>query len=268
MARINESPIYYTEIQRFGAAAVSGGRAVISGECLPGLNLVVMRELDFFEEQVGVGAHEGVVLGGDHRLDVMVLPVEAAEEIEYLIRLRDGLADVPQTVGELLEVGAVVGDAEVPLVEAAEFGLQDGALQFVVAEQAFNVRPDGEGGRAGIVDDIEDVLVDGCVEPVDEAAVDLTPFSGALLDGHRRLDEVVKDGVEEAPPLAIVGIQEIEENGDMGTDVHSLHHGDGGGLQSIEDGVAQAGRGGGVRRGGHGAGQRRRRKLGFRIVVR
>ena len=67
---------------------------------------------------------------------------------------------------------------------------------------------------------IEDVLVDGSVQPVDDAAVDLAPFGVALRHGLRSLDDVIEaelaeDGVEAAPSLAVVGVQEIEKDGDV-----------------------------------------------------
>jgi len=160
-------------------------------------------------------------LGRDHRLDVAILAVQPTEEVEDLARLRDGLSDVAQAISEELEAGAVVRDAEVALVEAAELSLQvDGALEFMVAEEALDVRPKGERGGARLVDDVEDVLVDGGVQPVDDAAVDLAPFGVALRHGRRSLDDVIEaelaeDGVEAAPPLAIVGVQEIEKDGDV-----------------------------------------------------
>jgi len=51
------------------------------GEGLTGFSLGVVLETDFLEDEEGTSAHEGVrrVFGGDDRLDVAVLGVEAAE---------------------------------------------------------------------------------------------------------------------------------------------------------------------------------------------
>ena len=90
------------------------------------LNLVIMLHLDLLKKQIGTGSYEGMrrVLGRDHRLDVAILAVQPTEEVEDLARLRDGLSDVAQAISEELEAGAVVRDAEVALVEAAELSLQ------------------------------------------------------------------------------------------------------------------------------------------------
>ena len=87
-------------------------------------------------------------------------------------------------------------------------------------KEALDVRPKGERGGARLVDDVEDVLVDSGIQPVDDAAVDLAPFGIALRHGCRSLDDVVEaklaeDGVEAAPPLAVVGVEEIEKDGDV-----------------------------------------------------
>jgi hypothetical protein len=60
------------------------------------------------------------------------------------------------------------------LTEAAELGVQvHGSLHLVVAEEPFNVRPDGEGGGARLVDDVEDTLVQRRVQPIDDAVLGL-----------------------------------------------------------------------------------------------
>ena len=149
-----------------GRAAGAGGTTMTGNVGMTRLNLVIMLHLDLLKKQIGTGSYEGMrrVLGRDHRLDVAILAVQPTEEVEDLARLRDGLSDVAQAISEELEAGAVVRDAEVALVEAAELGLQvDGALEFMVAEEALDVRPKGERGGARLVDDVEDVLVDGGV---------------------------------------------------------------------------------------------------------
>lgn len=44
-------------------------------------------------------------------------------------------------------------------------------LHFIVAEEALNVRPDGEGGQVRLVDEVEDTLGDGGVDPVGEGVI-------------------------------------------------------------------------------------------------
>lgn len=74
-----------------------------------------------------------------------VLRVETTKHVEHLTWLRDGLADVAEVVGEGLELGAVVGDGHVTLVEVAELCLiEDGALELVVVVQVGDGRPEGE----------------------------------------------------------------------------------------------------------------------------
>ena len=124
--------------------------------------------------------------------------------------LRDGLADVMQFVGDPLESGAVLVDARVALGGGAKLSFQvDGAMQLVVVEEALDVVPEGEHEDTRPVDDVEDTLVDGGVDPIDDLLVDLPPFGGALSHGRCREDEDVEaelpeDGLEEAPPLLVV----------------------------------------------------------------
>jgi len=164
----------------------------------------------------------------------MAIPgTEAAEKIENLVGFRDGVADVSQLISKAIELGAVILDGEVALLNAAKLSLQkNGALEFVVAEVALDVGPEGERRDAGLVDEVEDGLGDGGVDPVDEATVDLTPFGG-VLDHRRGVADMVVEAelaehrIEEAAPLAVVGGMKVEENGDMGTDVHRLKDGGG-----------------------------------------
>ena len=129
----------------FGAGGEGVGRVTVRrGEGLAGLSVRIVLSAHFLKNEERAGTLEGVrrVLGSDHRLDVAVARVEAMEEVEDLARFGDRMADVPQLVGEALELGAVVVDGHVALLHGAELGLEeDGALQLVVAEQAFNGVP-------------------------------------------------------------------------------------------------------------------------------
>ena len=139
-------------LARSRARSARGGRrltgramAIMSGEeSVTGLQLVVMRHLQFFKREERPRALEGVrrPLGGDDRLDVTVLGVEAAQKVQNLTGLGDGLADVAQLVGDPLEGGAVLVDRRVTLDGGAELGLKvDGAVQVVVEEEPLDVAP-------------------------------------------------------------------------------------------------------------------------------
>ena len=152
----------------------------------------------------------GAWIGGDHQLDVAVLGIEPAEEIKHLARFRDGLSNVAELVGNALEGGAVLVNAGVALRDGVQLGLEvDGAGHLVVAEEPLDVAQEDERGETRLVDDVEDALVDGGVDPVDDCLVDLPPFGVALSDGRCRADEVIEaefpeDRLKEASPLRIV----------------------------------------------------------------
>jgi hypothetical protein len=48
---------------------------------------------------------------------------KAPKQVQYLARFRDWLADITKPVGGSVELGAIVSDGEVPLVQIAEFRL-------------------------------------------------------------------------------------------------------------------------------------------------
>lgn len=107
--------------------------------------------------------------------------------------------------------------------------------------------------RSGAVDDVEDALVHGGVDPVDERLVDLPPLSGALGDGRHGAHEVVeaelaKDGLEQTAPLAVVAGREVEENQDVLADVDPLHNASRSRLRGDDGGVIVRGGGAGGER--------------------
>lgn len=72
------------------------------------------------------------------------------------------MPNVEEIVSEALELGAVLGDAQITLLEAAEFGLEeDRVLEFIIAEESLNVTPQGERRGARFVDNVENRLLDG-----------------------------------------------------------------------------------------------------------
>jgi hypothetical protein len=202
-----------------------------------------------------------VRLGGEDRLDVSEVRTQAAEEVEHLTGLGDWMANVTEVVGELLQFVAIVGDGEFALKNVVELNLEeDRTLQFIVMEDALDSRPDGECGGFKLVDEIEDALGDGGIDPIDDTAIDLEPLGVTGVNQRWSADmpheaELTKNGIEEASPLAIVGFREVKEDGNVVTDVHRLDHGKRGGLRVIEEGIGCAGFRGGVWRVRHGDGE-------------
>jgi hypothetical protein len=71
----------------------------------------------------------------DDGLDMAVARVQAAERVKHLTGLGDRVPDVTQIVAEALELGVVLVDAHVTLLNVAELGfVKDSSLKFVVAE--------------------------------------------------------------------------------------------------------------------------------------
>ena len=158
-----------------------------------------------------------------------VLGGEAADQVQNLAWFRDGLADVAEGVGELLEPGGVLADRHVSLVEAAELRLKvDRTVELVVAEHVVDALPDLVRGGVGGASEVEDIPGHGVVQPADDALVDHHPLLIAALSAGRRHGDVcgeaelVDDGVEEAPPFRVVGLGDVEDHRNMGADVHRL----------------------------------------------
>jgi hypothetical protein len=83
-----------------------------------------------------------------------IFGVETAQHIEHLARLGDRLADVVQIVGEDFQLGAVVVDGHVTLIQVAELGLiEDDALEFIVVEEVVDGRPQREGISLALLTD-------------------------------------------------------------------------------------------------------------------
>ena len=86
-----------------------------------GLHLGVVVVADLLKEKVRVGAGEcmGRGFGLDYRLYVAVFGMETTKKIENLAGLGDGVVDVAQIVSEAFELGAVLADGHVALLDAA-----------------------------------------------------------------------------------------------------------------------------------------------------
>ena len=169
----------------------------------------------------------------DRRDRVTILGTKAAQHVEDLGPSIDRLAEIAERIGELLQLGGVVGDAEVTLEQTPVLGLQvHGTVKLMIAELVDDGSPDLEGGSAGNADDAHDVTGHGVEEPVHEALVHHPLWISALSSSGRGLNvgkkaEFADDGVEEATPLLVVGLDDVQDHRDMGLDVH--HHEGGGG---------------------------------------
>jgi hypothetical protein len=129
-------------------------------------------------------------------------------------------------------------------------------LELVVAEERLDVAPEGERRGVRLVDDVEDGLLDGVLEPIDDAMIDLAPLRRTLRQWRRGADvvgnpELAENGLEEtAPPavIGVIGVVKLKEDRDMRTDVHRLENGSRDRLRGIEFlvGIRR------VSRGGHG----------------
>jgi hypothetical protein len=67
------------------------------------------------------------------------------------------------------------------------------------------------------VDDVEDVLGNGVVDPVDHAVIDHAPLDAALGHGWRHRDvvsdaELAEDGVKQTQPMVVVGRVEVDSD--------------------------------------------------------
>ena len=200
------------------------------GESLIGLGVGVVLGAEFLKDEEGASALEGVrrVFGGDHRLDIAVAGVEAMEKVEDLARLGDEVANVTQLVSKSLELGAVVVDGHVSLVQRTQLSLKENhALQLVVAEQAFNGVPKEEGVMAIAMNHVEDAVGDGGEDPVDDAGVYHAPFAVAVRvhggGADMALEAKLAEGrLEEETPLAIVALIHVEGNRNVVVDGDAL----------------------------------------------
>jgi hypothetical protein len=120
--------------------AIGGGS---SQEGSSSARLFVILQPQLLEEELMAcgGEGEGLLPGdvvGDARVDL----VEAAQEVEDEVGLRDGLPDVAQFVGLLLHANAVGVNGQVPLSHRVKLVIQeDGARSFVRLEHPADGRP-------------------------------------------------------------------------------------------------------------------------------
>jgi hypothetical protein len=119
----------------------SGGGSSQEGSSRARLFIILQSQLLEEELMACGGEGEGLLPGdvvGDARVDL----VEAAQEVEDEVRLRDGLPDVAQFVGLLLHANAVGVNGQVPLSHRVKLVIQeDGARSFVRLEHPADDRP-------------------------------------------------------------------------------------------------------------------------------
>lgn len=93
--------------------------------------------------------------------------------------------------------------------------------------------PEVEGGVAFPADYVEDTFEDHSEDSVDDARAHHAPFTVALLGQGEHSDvalnaKFAEGRVEEAKPLAVVVLFEIEDDADVGTDGDHLENKGGG----------------------------------------
>jgi hypothetical protein len=84
-----------------------------------GGELPVLVLLELLQQQERAGEEEGVgwLLGGDGGDGVAILSVESPQHVQHQGRLRHRLSEIAESVGELLQLGGVLRDAEIALVQ-------------------------------------------------------------------------------------------------------------------------------------------------------
>jgi hypothetical protein len=118
-----------------------------------------------------------------------------------------------QIVGEDFQLGAVVVDGHVTLIQIAELGLvEDDTLEFIVVEEVVDGRPQREGvSLALLIDNLQDLARASGEDPVNNALIDLLPIAITLDEGRGYRDVAVEPklaerGVEEHAPVGVVGL--------------------------------------------------------------
>ena len=138
------------------------------------------------------------------------------------------MADVAELIGEPLQLGAVLIHRQIALLQGAQLRLQlDGALQLIILEQVLDGVPQRERVVAITANNVEDGLVYGGEDPVDDACVNHAPLAVAIIIGRSRTDVALKaefsEGrLEEETPLAVVGLVHVKDDRNVMADGNSL----------------------------------------------
>lgn len=217
------------------------------------------------------------MLGRDRVDGVVVFGAEAAEEVQDLAGLTDWLAcltdwltDVAHGISELLEAAVLLRDVHVTLDEVAVLSMEvHDAVKLVVAKLVTDLVPDEMHRGLGSANDGEKILGDGVVQSADDALIDNSPLRVAALSwswwGGEVVaeDELADEGVEEATPLIVVWLGELEGDRNTGFDVHGVK--DSSRRRCDGSSITVVGRGGGV--SDSGTGVTREVEVEERVVV-
>ena len=101
-------------------------------------------------------------------------------------------------------------------------------MKFIVTELVVHASPDLVRRGLGSAHDVTHIFGDGDVDPAEDALVHDVPVGIMALEVGWRLGdmegevEFAEEGIEEAAPLVVIGIGELENDGDVGFDVHRL----------------------------------------------
>jgi hypothetical protein len=179
------------------------------------------------QEQEGAELDEGGQTTTHHMWDgVLQLFVEATENVVDEVVISDTRAKVTERVHHLLHLGGVVDDGEIALVEAVKLITEvGGAHVAIIAEDAADGAPEGEGGGVAQFHDRQSGGRDRGIVPRDDGKVVEHPVGGALGGGAVDVipDPELGEGDEElATPEAVVLLLVIQRDDDMVTDAESL----------------------------------------------
>lgn len=150
---------------RVGGAAA---RAAPGVEGVGGAHLGLLVEAQLSEEK-GTSLEEGdrCATRSNGRNGMTKTITDAAQHIDPLIVIADGLDEITQLVGEFLEPVAVLRDRHLTPMKIAELGLDvDGARDDVVVVDAFDGAPNLGRRVVGLHDEATKILRHGGVEPV------------------------------------------------------------------------------------------------------
>lgn len=114
----------------------------------------------------------GRILGSDDGNGVAILGAESAKHVQDLTGLANGLADVAEGIGELLQLVGVLRDIHVALKQTPELRLQvDSTVELIITELIMDRIPDDVRRSFGGADDGADVFGNRIVEPAKETLI-------------------------------------------------------------------------------------------------
>ena len=126
-----------------------------------------------------------------------------------------------------LHVSAVGEIRQISLHERPELGVEvDGTSSSIVAEDVVDAMPQGVGRVVVVGDGGEEIRRDAAIQPGDDRAVILHPV-GVFLRSNGAIYVVAKTILAEhggngAYPGGLVGLIEVEDDGDMRLDVDAV----------------------------------------------